>query len=94
LSEIHKENPHIKEYVYASPVYGGFQIAISIFCKNNNIKATIFCAKRTKQHANTLKCIEHGANVVEVPYGYLSVVEKKAIEYCIGKHNVEKIIQG
>jgi threonine dehydratase len=94
LSEIHKENPHIKEYVYASPVYGGFQIAISIFCKNNNIKATIFCAKRTKQHTNTLKCIEHGANVVEVPYGYLSVVEKKAREYCIGKHDVEKIIFG
>ena len=94
LSEIHKEHPHIKEYVYASPVYGGFQIALSIYCKSHNIKATIFCAKRTKQHANTLKCIENDANVVEVPYGYLSVVEKKAREYCVGKHDVEKIVFG
>jgi len=94
LSVMNNENPHIKEYVYASPVYGGFQIALSIYCKTHNIKATIFCAKRTKQHPNTLKCIEHGANVIEVDYGYLSVIEKKAREYCIGKLNVEKIIFG
>jgi hypothetical protein len=94
LSEIHKEHPDIKEFVYASPVYGGFQIALSIYCKTNNIKSTIFCAKRTKPHTNTLRCIENGANIVEVPYGYLSVVEKKAREYCIGKSNVEKIIFG
>lgn len=91
LSEI---NNNVKELVYASPVYGGFQIALAIYCKTHNKKATIFCAKRTKQHANTLKCIEHGANVVEVPYGYLTVIEKKAREYCIGKLNVEKIIFG
>ena len=94
LSEINKENPDTKEFVYASPVYGGFQIALSIYCKSHNKKATIFCAKRTKQHANTLKCIENGANVIEVDYGYLSVVEKKAREYCIGKPYVEKIIFG
>ena len=94
LSSIHKENPDTKEFVYASPVYGGFQIALAIYCKTHNIKATIFCAKRTKQHTNTLKCIENGANIIEVPYGYLSVVEKKAREYCIGKPNVEKIIFG
>jgi threonine dehydratase len=94
LSEINKENPDTKEYVYASPVYGGFQIALAIYCKNHNIKATIFCAKRTKKHTNTLKCIENGANIIEVPFGYLSVVEKKAREYCIGKPNVEKIVFG
>jgi threonine dehydratase len=94
LSEINKEYPHTKEFVYASPVYGGFQIALSMYCKNHNLKATIFCAKRTKQHTNTLKCIENGANVVEVDYGYLSVIEKKAREYCMGKPNVEKIIFG
>ena len=71
----------VNELVYASPCYGGFQIALSIFCKNNNKKATIFCAKRKVRHPNTEKCIQNGANVVEVPYGYLSVVEKHAREY-------------
>jgi hypothetical protein len=71
----------VNELVYASPCYGGFQIALSIFCKNNNKKATIFCAKRTMRHPNTEICIQNGANVIEVPYGYLSVVEKHAREY-------------
>lgn len=71
----------VNELVYASPCYGGFQIALSIFCKNNNKRATIFCAKRTIRHSNTEICIRNGANIVEVPYGYLSVVEKHAREY-------------
>lgn len=70
------------EYVYASPVYGGFQIALSIYCKINNIKCTIFCAKRKIKHINTIECINNGANVVEIRNGYLSVVEKRAREYC------------
>jgi len=73
--------PFVNEFIYASPCYGGFQIALSIFCKNNNIKATIFCAERKIRHPNTEICIQNGANVIEVPYGYLSVVEKRAREY-------------
>ena len=72
---------NVNEFVYASPCYGGFQIALSIFCKNNNKKATIFCAKRKVRHPNTELCIQNCANVIEVPYGYLSVVEKHAREY-------------
>ena len=43
------DNPAINEFVYASPVYGGFQIAISIYCKSVNKKATIFfiCDNKT-----------------------------------------------
>lgn len=70
-----------EEYVYASPVYGAFQIALAIWCKNNGKKATIFCAKRAKQHPNTKVCRKYGANVVEVDYGYLNVVTKRAIDY-------------
>ena len=72
---------NVNELVYASPCYGGFQIALSIFCKNNNKKATVFCAKRKIRHPNTETCVQNGATVVEVPYGYLSVVEKHAREY-------------
>jgi hypothetical protein len=86
--------PHVNEFVYASPVYGGFQIALSAYCQNNGKKATIFCAKRNTLHPNTLKCLEYGAKVIQVPYGYLSVVEKHARLYCEGNPNVEKIIFG
>jgi len=86
--------PDIDEYVYASPVYGGFQIALSAYCQLKNKKATIFCAKRNIKHKNTLKCLSYGATVIEVSYGYLSVVEKKAREYCNNKSNIEKIIFG
>jgi len=90
----HIDKPNITEFVYASPVYGGFQIALSAYCKSVGKKATIFCAKRINKHNNSLKCVEYGANVIEVPFGYLSVVEKRAREYCHNKKNVEKIIFG
>ena len=90
----HMDKPDIKEFVYASPVYGGFQIAISAYCKKVGKKASIFCAKRNKKHPNTLKCLEYGANVIEVDYGYMSVIEKKAREYCLNKEGIHKIIFG
>lgn len=96
LMPILDNDVNIKEFVYASPVYGGFQIALSAYCKNVGKKATIFCAKRKLKHANTLACIENGANIIEVYPGYLTCVEKKAREYCIGKTNpmVKKISFG
>jgi hypothetical protein len=90
----HIDKPDIKEFVYASPSYGGFQIAISAYCKKVGKKATIFCAKRNIKHPNTVKCLEYGANIIEVEYGYMSVIEKKAREYCLNKEGVHKIIFG
>ena len=87
------DDPEITEFVYASPVYGGFQIALAIYCKSVGKRATIFCAQRNVKHANTLKCIANGAQIIEVPYGYLSVIEKKAREYC-NKPHIKKIIFG
>jgi hypothetical protein len=72
-----------EEYVYASPVYGGFQIALSAYCQSVNKKATIFCAKRKDMHPNTKQCLAAGANIIEVKCGYLSVVEKHAKDYCL-----------
>jgi cysteine synthase len=83
-----------KEYVYASPVYGGFQIALSAYCQHMNKKATIFCAKRKVKHANTMECERYGATIIEIPYGYLNVVEKHARDYCLNKPDVKKIIFG
>lgn len=78
------------EYVYASPVYGGFQIALSMYCQAIGKKATIFCAMRAKEHENTAKCREYGANIVHIRPGYLSCVEKYARLYC-EVHGAKKI---
>ena len=93
-SIVDEESPGIEEFVYASPVYGGFQIALAAYCEPRGKKVTIFCAKRNKMHANTLKCIEFGANIVEVPYGYMTVVEKRARDYCLVTPNTKKIVFG
>jgi hypothetical protein len=94
ISEIVNQNPHATEFVYASPVYGGFQLALSLFCKKHGLKATIFCAKRKTRHPNTLRCIENGANVIEIFAGYLSVVNKRATEYSAGQPHIHKIVFG
>jgi hypothetical protein len=75
-------DPSYTEYVYASPVYGAAQIALSSYCKSIGKQATIFCAKRTKLHPNTQRCLDLGAKVVEIPYGYLYSVQHHAKNYC------------
>ena len=84
------EEEGIDEYVYASPVYGGFQISLAQYFGK---KATIFCAKRNFLHPNTVRCKELGATVIEVPYGYMTVVEKRAREYA-DKPRCKKIVFG
>lgn len=77
--------PHIvttgDEYVYASPVYGGFQIALAAYCQKVGKRCTIFCAKRKTLHANTERVLAHGAKVEEIAPGYLSVIERRARDY-------------
>jgi hypothetical protein len=69
------------EYVYASPVYGAAQLALASYCQSVGKKATIFCAKRKQLYPNTQRCIELGANVQQIPYGYLNVVQSRAKKY-------------
>ena len=94
LEGIEKQYPQVIEYVYASPVYGGFQIALSAYCKKKGLKSTIFCAQRKIKHSNTLKCMENGSNIMEIYPGYLSVIEKRAIDYCGKKQNIHKFVFG
>ena len=76
-----KMNDDKSQFVYASPVYGGFQIAISHYCQQNNKRAIIFSAKREILHSNTKRCINLGAFVVDISPGYLSNVTHKAKKY-------------
>jgi len=70
------------EVVYASPAYGGAQIAIAHAAAELGVQATIFCAKRNKPHPRTLEAYKAGARIVQIPHGYLSNVKAKASAYC------------
>lgn len=71
-----------REVVYASPVYGGAQIALACAGAELGVKVTIFCAKRGNPHPRTLEAKNAGATIVQVPYGYLSNIKSKAKAYC------------
>lgn len=71
-----------EEVVYASPVYGGAQIAIAHAAKELGIRSTIFCAKRKTPHSRTLEAKNAGAKVIQVSTGYLSNIKAKAKTYC------------
>lgn len=66
------------EVVYASPVFGGAQIALATVLGEH---ATIFCAKRKERYFRTQQAIGLGARVIEVAPGYLNVVQKRAKDY-------------
>jgi hypothetical protein len=72
----------VKEVVYASPVYGAFQIALSIAATQRRVDVTIFSAARKVMHANTLRANMEGAKIVHGPHGYLNVVQSAAKKYC------------
>lgn len=74
--------PPGSEVVYASPVYGGAQIALAHAAAERGARATIFCAKRNTAHPRTLEAYRAGAKIVQVPHGYLSNVKAKARAYC------------
>lgn len=65
-------------FIYASPVYGGFQISLSIMCNKYNKKCIIVCAKHKNKHRNTLLCESYGASIIETKVGYLNVIQATA----------------
>ena len=69
-------------YVYASPVYGGFQIALAHHCSSIGKRAVIFSAKRSQPYSNTLKAKAAGATIYQVEHGYLSNCQAKAKIFC------------
>lgn len=71
-----------EEVVYASPAYGGAQIAIAHSAAATGARATIFVAKRKAPHPRTLEAKIAGAKIMQVPTGYLTNVQAKARAYC------------
>lgn len=69
------------ELIYASPAYGYAQIALAQACAIMGKKATVFVAKRKDLHPRTAKAKELGADIQQVPHGYLTHVTAKAKEW-------------
>ena len=69
------------EVVYASPVFGGAQLALAQAAKMTGKQATLFVAKRKVMHPRTASAAAVGARIIEVPHGYLSNVQSRAKMY-------------
>lgn len=74
-----------REVVYASPAYGGAQLALAYCARSTGKAATIFVAKRSAPHARTLEAKRVGARVFQVPFGRLNVVQSRAKAYARDK---------
>lgn len=70
------------EVVYATPAYGGAQVALAYCAQLSGKRATLFVAKRAQPHGRTLMAARYGAKVYQVPNGYLNVVQARAKRYC------------
>ncbi len=70
------------EVVYASPCEGGAQTALAHTAAKLGKRATIFIAKRKQPHDRAIEAKRMGAKVMQVPCGYLNVVQARAREYC------------
>jgi hypothetical protein len=68
--------------VYASPAYGYGQVALAYGCADAGKRARVFVAKRSRLHPRTEEAQRAGARIIEVPYGYMSVLRKAAAQYC------------
>lgn len=70
------------EIVYATPAEGGAQSALAWAAQQMGKRATLFVAKRKVPHPRALLAKRLGATVYQVTPGYLTVVRKRAAEYC------------
>jgi hypothetical protein len=70
------------EVVYATPAEGGAQSALAWAAKATGKRATLFVAKRADTHPRALMAKALGATVYQVRPGYLTVVRKRAKDYC------------
>lgn len=70
------------EIVYATPAEGGAQSALAWSAREMGKRATLFVAKRADPHPRALMAKRLGATVYQVSPGYLTVVQKRARDYC------------
>ena len=73
--------PDVEEFVYASPRQGYAQLSLAYSCRDLNRKCTVTVPKG-ERYWLTNEAERIGANVIEVPMGYLTNIQSKARVYC------------
>ena len=73
--------PEVKEFVYASPRQGYAQLSLAYSCRDLGKKCTVTVPKG-ERYWLTNEAERIGANVIEVPMGYLTNIQSKARVYC------------
>lgn len=72
---------HYDEIVYATPAFGGAQLALAYCAQLTGKRAALFVAKRATPHPRTLQARRYGAAVYQVTPGYLATVQARAKRY-------------
>lgn len=70
-----------KEVVFGGPFCGGAPLALSVLARKLGFKATLFYAKRSELHRRQKMALANGADIFQVPFGYMSNVQAKARAY-------------
>lgn len=82
--------PDVKEWVYASPRQGYAQLSLAYACKDLGKKATVTIPKGNHTWL-TDESLRIGANIIEVPMGYLTNIQAKAKRY-VEEHEGSSLI--
>lgn len=72
--------PDVKEWVYASPRQGYAQLSLAYACKDLGKRATVTVPKGSRYWL-TNEAEKLGANIIEVPMGFLTNIQAKAKKY-------------
>jgi hypothetical protein len=75
-----KSQPHVREWVYASPRVGYAQVALAYTTRDLGLKGTVIIPKG-KHLPLTTEAISVGANIIEVPMGFLTHIQHVAKKY-------------
>ena len=81
VSPEHLRIVRVATVIDAATVYGYAQIALAYICKDAGKKLTLFVAERGELHFRTAKAQSLGANIVQIPMGYLSNTRAQARRY-------------
>jgi len=76
-----KSKPEVDEFVYASTRQGYAQLSLDYDCRDLGKKCTV-TVPQGERYWLTNKAVEVGANIIEVPMGYLTNIQAKAKKYC------------
>lgn len=91
LRYLHQLFDKYDHVIYATPAFGGAQLALAHAANMKNKRCSLFTAKRKDPHPRTKASKRVGARVFLVKGGYLKVVQAKAKQYAkaTGGHYLE-----